>query len=296
MAVFIISCGIQILSFFFALFGLSHENLIKNRKFIPVIRWVTGGLFTGAFIIAAIEAYNSSSKADRQYGMIYADSIQLVEFRTENRTLNDTHSIALAKHDINTIEILAKYGLKVDTLSGTIEKINASIVKELPPTLAILQVPTIKTTNNEKNLIIDLYSLNSDSHILDFKIITINVKKFNGDISVYKKTAIFDTPHVSPSRCINFTTIVPSAKQDGVPIPTNESMWFLDRNPNLKDTFILAVEAIYKSKGNKIQTPLRKVYVVYKNQSNVQEVDSYLFEEMALILKKHKIWRKFYNL
>ena len=76
---------------------------------------------------------------------------------------------------------------------------------------------------------------------------------------------------------------------------------FLDRDPALKfrtDTVILAMEYVYKSKSDKFQTPVRKVFNIFLegDHASEREVTNEEFYAVSLILRKDKLWNKFYSL
>jgi hypothetical protein len=216
-----------------------------------------------------------------------ADSTKRADDSLRNLTTKEYEDSLKSYHNYTT-ELLARYGLKVDTLTNTVNKFDTSIQKETPPTLAILGGLYFdsSSTTKEKRLSYNLNALNADVHLLGYRYFILNVKR------IELKDIIFDGPPIPTPGMMNFTTIIPAGGSQAV-------SWFVDRIKGagmLRDTFFLAMDFIYKSKGNKVQTPLRKVYMVFLPQKYVIEAPSFEFMEVAYYLKKYKFWSKFYDL
>lgn len=197
-----------------------------------------------------------------------------------NEMLHQQHAESLSAYHYNTVEIMGRYGLKVDTLTNTIVKLDDKVLKETPPTLRIVDYPTLTKMYEHKENALDftLQALNADVHILDYAYIYINLTKRG-----------LDTPKVHVGNSMNYTTIIAKGE-------TSQRTVFLDRQHKLTNPFFIAIEIYYKSKGNKVQVPVRKIYLVDISKNIVREADNSLHQEVSLHLKKHKIWEKFYDL
>lgn len=140
-------------------------------------------------------------------------------------------------------------------------------------------MPKIDSVNGERLFSYSLRAINADAHLVDYYYVVMNTDDYGVKI---------DSPQILSGGNMNFTTII-------IPNEPREMMIFIERRRKVNKNFFIAMEFTYKSKGNKIQTPLRKVYEVYGNQK-VREVDSYTFVRISLVLKRYKIWDKFYDL
>lgn len=220
-------------------------------------------------------------------------NVQIDTLRKENKVAQQEYVDSLASYHYNTTNLLARYGLKVDTLRNTISKFDTSLTREVPPTLTILGPPEFAVlNNNETTLDFRLTALNADVHILEYYYAYLNVHHFENDLSIYSKDLVIEKPRVALGASMNFTSVLPAGGEQGLTI-------FVDRLKKagaLKDTFFVAIHCDYKSKGNKVQTPLRKIYLVNTVNKTTREVTSIVFYHVSLILKKNKIWSKFYNL
>ena len=114
-------------------------------------------------------------------------------------------------------------------------------------------------------------------------------KKSETNTHTSKGQEVLETPMVFGGATMNFTSIIVPNEIKGVSV-------FLDRAPKASDDCFIAMEFGYKSKGNKQQTPLRKIYYIYDKKTKVREVDSSTFYAISLLLRENKIWEKFYSL
>ncbi len=204
--------------------------------------------------------------------------------RVENKTAHIESMDSLARYQYNLTDLLAHYKLKVDTFQNKIREISKS-AKELPPTLTIFSPPKFDSLKNEIIISYNLHSLNADSHLLDYIYTIINIKKERDSLSFW------GVPIVYPGTS-NFTTILPANKD----YPLNFFIQRIKARDTVTNTFYIAMEFWYKSKGNKRQTPLRKVYRLDYNLKKVSDTNSDEFMRVAYFLKKYKVWEKFYDL
>jgi hypothetical protein len=65
------------------------------------------------------------SNSDIQKGLIVRQSILIDSLRSENKTAAQEYQDSLKNYHYNTIALLAKYGLKVDTLRGEVSKMGS---------------------------------------------------------------------------------------------------------------------------------------------------------------------------
>lgn len=260
-----VATAIVILTLVLAFFEKPHlfKKPFKIDKFLVVIMLIGVAVFSG------VKEYQTSIQEDRAHAIIdslQGESIALLEqvqFLREDNRFAQTSLVELTK-------LMARNNQKVDTLQKSI------ISKETPPTLTISDY-SIDTLSHERHFNYTLRAINSNAHVIDYYYALI-------DYSSYKK----DTPVVWSGSSMNFTSII-------IPNEPRPMTVFMDRYLIFPKHCYLAMEFTYKSKGNRVQTPLRKVYEVY-NGISVREVDSYDFVQISMTLKKHKIWEKFYDL
>ena len=288
---------LSVIGFLISYFGITHDD-VKPYFRNKYIKWSIYLIFalSAIFDIAksvvdgrdTTKMQNTiacdSKKIDSLNGASKALTIQIDSFRGENRELNLAHSIALARHDSNTIDILAKYGYKVDSFNNTLAKLKDKVNKEIPPSLTILDKPTlfVKDTSGVKQsgLTFVLYSLNADSHITNAFYTIINIKN----------NQLADTPFCDLFRGFNYTQIIPA----GVPLQVYLPFAF---RFFCTDTFVIALNFDYKSKGDKQQTPFRGAYtIVTTHPKSIQILDNFQFGELGKYLKKYNIWDKLYSL
>lgn len=211
---------------------------------------------------------------------------QIDTLRKDNKIAQREYEDSLISYHNYTTALLARYGLKVDVLTGTIKRMDSAVVKEVPPTLTILNPPVIENIGNELRLSYEMQALNADAHLLLLRYIYINCK--NGK-PVDSNIAIVQ------SNATNYTSVIPKDN----PLA---NFVFIDRWTN-RDTyrrtedFIFIIECYYKSKGNIRQVPIRKIYFVSTGEHpSVHEFDSEDHYRVSLILKKKGIWKTFYDL
>jgi len=159
---------------------------------------------------------------------------------------------------------------------------------EVPPTLTIDRMPTIDSQGNERLLTYILQSFNSDAHLLEIRYASANIKDGR----------LVETPKSWLTNSTNQTDII-MKEVVGVPHSVHAKSLFLDRGGALSvasDSFALAIEVYYKSKGNNRLPPLRKIFLVVKHSNSVLPVSNELFVRIAYYLKKYKVWTKFYDL
>jgi hypothetical protein len=189
---------------------------------------------------------------------------QIDTLRKDNKIAESQYSEQVLGYHKYTMQLLAQYGLKVDTLTKTVDN------KETPPTLTISALPLIDTLNKEHEFVYKLRALNANAHILGYYYVLINKHEIDGSYTI-------DTPYVFGGGSMNFTSIIVPNELAAISI-------FLDRPA--ADNCYLAMEFIYKSKGNKEQTPLRKIYEISGKKTKVHEVDSDTFYALSMILKQ----------
>jgi hypothetical protein len=201
-------------------------------------------------IVAGYNEFHSSKAQEQSRSTI--DSLQgesgalnrnLDSLRSENRDAHEDFFYKLADHDKNTIELLAKYGYEMDSMSNRITRISTST--ETLPTLAILNKPKINIKEGDRQIVYVLRSLNSDSYLIDGFYVIINIHDYNGAQAI-------DKPEKESNISLNSSTILP--KNASI-----EKTFFVDRSTS-STHFVLAIEYLYKSKGDKIQSPLIKLY------------------------------------
>jgi hypothetical protein len=223
-------------------------------------------------------------KADSLEGLTSDLRLQIKNLVTNSKKSQMEYVDSLINYHNYTTDILAKYGYKVDTLNNTLTKLNDKVIKETPPTLTILSKPKLFTSDSlgakKVNLTFDLSALNSDAHITDAYYVLIGIKK--GKLA--------DTPLVQTFYSINYSEVIPamSSIEIYLPIPT-----YLMK----ADTFAIAFNFDYKSKGDQKQKPLRKAYTLtLKSLPTIETTASYQFGMIGEYLKKFKIWPKLYDL
>ena len=224
---------------------------------------------------AIIDSLNGNTKALK---------VQISDLQKQSTIAQREYVDSIVNYHNYTTSLLARYGLKVDTLKNAVTKFDTSFRRETPPTLTIFEAPTFDKKGEDRIVKYRLDALNADAHLLEYNYILISIKDSSGFRSL-------DKPTVSPG-VANFTTIVPK----GAPY---EMFIYVDRMKSvfrLSDTFYLAIDFYYKSKNNVRQTPLRKIYLINCKDMQNEEVASYQFTYIALYLKKHKIWKKSYDL
>jgi hypothetical protein len=203
------------------------------------------------------------------------------DLRKDNKIAQKEYADSLVNYHNYTTDLLARYGVKVDTLSNSIKTLNYTAAKEIPPTLTILLPPAFDTIHGEKILSYDLNCMNADAHLISYSYAFIGIKD----------NALFGKPTIYVGNSINYTSII--AKDD-----SRNLLIFIDRFkskvPN--DTFSLAMEFTYKGKNNIRQTPLRKIFTVVRTKEKCLDVSNEIFFLVAKYLKKYKIWNKFYDL
>ena len=134
-------------------------------------------LILGAAVANAVKEWKNNEQQDHANKVI--DSLsgasktlekQLSALRDENTTAHEKHADSLSSYHYRTIEILAKYGYKVDSLNDVLTKLSDKVIKEIPPTLAILNTPKIEFLYDKKERVFSytITSLNSDVHLLDY--------------------------------------------------------------------------------------------------------------------------------
>jgi hypothetical protein len=237
-------------------------------------------LFASGVISFYKDVVDGKEKA-KDRGKITTLTTQVSSLMIESKKAQREYADSLINYHNFTTELLAKYGLKVDTLTNTVRTMDTSILKEVPPTLTILEPPVFSKLKDENIVAYSLNALNANAHLLGGYYVIINTRN----------RKCVDTPFVIPGTS-NFTTVIPANDIRAL-------SFFIDRiksDISISDTFMLAMEFLYKSKANKIQTPLRKIYIVFYNNKVISEVISEEFYRIALYLKKYKVWRKFYNL
>ncbi len=101
-------------------------------------------LIVGGAIAALVDSCNKQKSDDVKDAKIDSLRIEnktlsntMVGLREDNKQAQREHTLELTKSYNNTLEILAKYGLKVDTLDNSIKKLKDKVVREIPPTLDI---------------------------------------------------------------------------------------------------------------------------------------------------------------
>lgn len=274
---------IIILSLFIAFSEKPHlfTRPINSKKILIVTTLISIAIFS-----AFKENYNdieqdrNAKTIDSLNGRSKTLSEVIDSLRAENKIAQQDFIVKLDSSHQNTVHILAMYGLQVDTLTNTIKKLDNSILKETPPTLRIIE-PIVEDlyAHKEKVLSFGLQALNADVHILDYRYIFLPVVKgkFEGK------------PIVVQGGTMNYTTIIAANE-------LLERTVFLDRITGLSDSFFVAIECIYKSKGNKVQVPLRNIYLASKLMKSCRETANQEHLQVSLILRKNKIWEKFYDL
>lgn len=209
---------------------------------------------------------------------------QVDTLKNENRAARKEYVDSMINYHKGITEILAQYGYKVDIVNNTLKKIDSLSIKEIPPTLTIMNPPIFDTINNELVIKYELDALGTNAHLLYYYYVYIAEKA-----SPKGKDSI---DHYLAEGGRNFTTIIAS----GTPSALVTFPLRINKNFKLGKNFFLAMEFNYKSKGNKRQTPLRKVYSCDIEKRKISEVNSYDFIAVAKYLKEKKIWTKFYDL
>lgn len=266
--------------------GLSEKVTLFQTP-ITLKKVLIVSLFVAAAVVSFIKDLNDSNQRDHDSKTI--DTLksnsnilndQISYLRKESKAAEREYTDSIVSYHNYTTDLLAKYGYKIDTLTNSVRKIDTS-KGEAQPTLAILPTPIFQKNNNETNINYEISALTANAHILGYYYVLINTKA----------GMPYEKPLLSGG-ILNFTTVIPAGD-------TRVMTLFLDRIKkfnNITDTFVLAMHFDYKSKSNKVQTPLRKVYVCYYSRNNIQETGSDEFILIANYLKKYKIWNKFYNL
>lgn len=210
---------------------------------------------------------------------------EITDLRKENKTAQKEYTDSLINYHNYTTLLLARYGLKVDTLKNTIEELDSLSLMPAPitpPTLAMTNPPEYRALNDKEDVIgYTLEALNADVHVLNYYWTLINSKN----------NKLIGKPEGFFGSSMNFTTIIPAGS-------STSNMIFIDRfkPSNFNDTFFLALHFEYKGKNNARQTPVRKIYQVITKQKKVTSVDNYIFNTVAFYLRKYKVWKKFYDL
>jgi hypothetical protein len=106
MALFFIGCGLQLLSFFFAFFGLDHSSFIKTESYRKFSKWVLGILFIVGFCMACWESVDSTINANRQFDIVktlgHSDAVnkaKIAELLSKEELLRS--QLDAAKNEIN---------------------------------------------------------------------------------------------------------------------------------------------------------------------------------------------------
>jgi hypothetical protein len=260
--------------------------LFEKREIFQRPRKLEKISFLVLLVITSIFSYVKEHSSDVQHDraehkidILQGESLSQSKLIDSLRGDNRSASEQLAAHDRHTIKLLAQYGLQMDSVK------DAFVHTETPPTLAILNLPTIDTAHNNRDLKYNLQSLNADAHLLYCYYVFINLIPSKSKQGM----ATLDTPYVATETGINFTHIIP---------PNSELMvtYSLNGVPKVNDEFFMAMEFGYKSKGNRPQTPVRKVYRIIKSKGIIYEADNDVFVSVSKHLKKWKIWSKFYDL
>jgi hypothetical protein len=235
-----------------------HENGEKDKEIVHSHK--------------VIDSINKNSKSLK---------IQLTASSKRNDDAHDKFDSDLKVQGDHMTELLAKYGFEMDSLNNRIKNVHET--PETPPTLTILNTPTIIGNDTAKELLYDLYALNADVHIIDGSTILLNLK--NG----YTFKEYVDSPTCLYGNDINCSSIIPYTGQYKMTMQLSRAI----KVAQIKNDFILIFEYEYKSKGNKIQTPMRKAYTISRNWA-IRESDNYTFGLACEYLVKHKIWKKCY--
>ena len=280
-------------------YRIDHENFDDHKKRFKRRIKITVLFFVLAAIVSLISDFytkRTDAKKDivlaRSYKQI--DSLsgasrilinQIDTLRKENKTAHIEYDDSLKSYSISTNELLAKYGFHVDSLNNTLRKLSDKVIKEIPPTLTIIDNPKIYSKDTfgitQIDLTFELEAFNADAHITEAYYVLIAVKN----------NKLVDSPLVLPFTAINYSEIIPVTTRLSVylPIPFGKS--------GIADTFAIAFNFNYKSKGNYKQTPLRKSYTLtLKPKVSLRTVDNWQFGKVGEYLKKYKIWTKLYDL
>jgi hypothetical protein len=274
-----VTAAIVICALVYAFFDKPHllQKPIKADKIIIIaVLILTAGLSYTKEYFNQVQQDKDSTVIDSLQGESKALLRQVDTLRSDNKIALKEYTSGLLGYHTYTTELLARYGIKVDTLTNTIRRLNNSGSKEVLPTLAIFETPEIGNTNGETVFVYELESINSETHLISYDYTLINPKdgKTNGEI---------DEPIKFGGASMNLTTIIAPTDRRNMSI-------FMNRDIKFKNDCYLAMEFKYQSKGNIEQPPLRKVYYIHNNKTKVSEVTSETFVEISNILHQNKIW------
>ena len=273
MTIFVISFILVFVSLFISFFEITISRFTSHPKTTKLIR----NLFIVLSIICLIPAYIEFDATNHinidQFNRIKtlekidsASKFEIEKLRTENNKEhkqfedsleNNTRIVKTTALDMSR-EFADEKSFNLQDLEEhkkTQKKIDRFDSLKLPPTLTILNNPSIQTVSGEDLFSLDFKSLNSEAHIdyLYYALIS-TVGLGNANILDTNNYKCLKQPFLATSSSINFTSIIP--KDD----PYNYSIFCNRNNYNITDTVFLALECGYKSKNNIRQTPLRKIY------------------------------------
>jgi len=287
---FLISCVLAVIGMFLSFFGITHENFTKHPKQIKVLKWIVGSTFIPVVVFAWLENSEIDKKNNIQYETIIrlktidsTSQAQIDSLRKDSKISQKEYVDSIINYHNYTTELLAKYGFRVDTLNKTLEKLSDKVIKEMPPTLAILNKPLLYTKDTLGSYMIDLTfiltALNANVHLTDAYYITIPIR---GDTLCNDIT-------IRPFQSLNYSEVIPFTG-DG------SNMYLPFSVPKTLDRFALVFNFEYKSKGGKQQTPLRKAYMWNIKDHSLKIAQSYQFGMIGQHLKKKNIWPILYDL
>lgn len=275
-----IGIAIGILTLFLALYDKPSlfTRPVKPWKIFIILAIIATSIFS------AVKELKSDAMQDHSSAVIdslngKADGLKdvILMLSKTNDLAHKEHQDSLKNFHYRTVEILARYGLRVDTLTGTIKSLNEKVTKEAPPTLRVVEYPILKknTGTDEEVFAYKLQALNADAHIVDYRYIFINMNANRN----------LDKPEIILGGYMNHTTVIPKGEAE-----PNERIVFIERGASVSDPFILAIEIDYKSKGNEKQLPVRKIYEVSISKHTVREMDNSQYLTVSNHFKKYKIW------
>lgn len=271
-----------------------YEKPHLFKKPIKIGKIIVLAMLLGTAIFSFVQDHNNnvqqesdSAKIDSLTGASNTLINIVNSLRKENKAANQEYVDSIVNYHHHTTELLAGYGIKVDTLNNTVKKIDDKVLKEIPPTLSIVDKPYIDSMKTERVMEYVLTAYNSNAHMISCTYTIVNYHLLDEKTGIVR----MDTP-ISFEGSMNYTTIIATDRPHGM-------SFFIDRNKSIRrmtDSCFIAIEFVYKSKENKRQTPLRKIYQIDLKNNYVHDVDNRLFTDISHWLKKHEVWPIFYDL
>ncbi len=252
------------------------------RKIAMVIILLSTAAFSGVKEYNGdIQQQKDSTTIDSLQGASNTLLAQIDTLKTENRRDRKSYIDSMVNYNVNITTLLAKYGLKVDLLNQTIEKVTDKVAKEIPPTLMVECDRDIAGKTGDKYINFHLSALNADVHIVSY---------YYAIMEPVLKGAQFeyDSVRIVEGSTLNYTSIIPKGE-------TVTLQMFIDR-ANVADNSFIALECVYKSKGNSVQTPVRKIYTLYAKRAKIWEATTNEHQNFSVLMKRKGYWPVFYDL